>query len=40
MLTYHWKGVMLAKLADGPSKVYVEITVANRCTRSLNSINR
>ncbi|KAE8741022.1 hypothetical protein FOCC_FOCC013434 [Frankliniella occidentalis] len=40
VLTYHWKGVMLAKLADGPSKVYVEITVANRCTRSLNSINR
>lgn len=40
VLTYHWKGLALAKLADGPSKVYAEITVANRCARSLNSINR
>lgn len=40
VLTYHWKGVGLAKLADSPARVYVEIAVANRCTRSLNSINR
>ena len=43
VLTYRWKGDQLVKLlADGGvgHRVMVEITVANRCTRTLNSINR
>ncbi|KAL0273379.1 UNVERIFIED_CONTAM: hypothetical protein PYX00_006060 [Menopon gallinae] len=40
IFTYKWKGEQLARLVDNGSRVMMHITVATRCTRSSNHVNR